>query len=31
MKIKTKIQGGLPRTPIERVPIDDAPPPRGCG
>jgi hypothetical protein len=31
MKIKTKIQGGLPRTPIERLPIDEPPPPRGCG
>jgi hypothetical protein len=31
MKIKTKIQGGLPRTPIDRLPGDDIPPPRGCG
>jgi len=29
MKIKTKIQGGLPRVPVEYP--DDPPPPRGCG
>jgi hypothetical protein len=31
MKIKTKLQGGLPRVPIERFPDDPPPPPRGCG
>jgi len=28
MKIKTKIQGGLPRIPVEDPPL---PPGRGCG